>query len=137
VSRASTSAIDDPDAWAELTLDSPLARPVASTKAARAAETMRAVEVPGEDFLPDIGTLERPEELTQRAPYRLVVRQEGRQRVLVECSHMGTLKVLEGYLGRWVRGNVDFVNRVCFCFRCSPGSIFADQIYSRRWRRLG
>lgn len=70
-----------------------------------------AVE-PGEDFLPEIATLERPEELVQRAPYRLIVRQEGRARVVVEGSHMGTLKVLEGYLGRWVRGNVDFVNRV-------------------------
>lgn len=55
--------------------------------------------------------LERPEELSQRPPYRLVVRQEGRLRVVVEASHMGTLKVLEGYLGRWVRTNLDFVNR--------------------------
>jgi hypothetical protein len=72
---------------------------------------MRALDVAGEDFLPDIATLERPEELSQRAPYRLVVRQESRQRVVVEASHMGSLKVLEGYLGRWVRGNVDYVNR--------------------------
>jgi hypothetical protein len=112
VSRASTTALDDPDAWAELSLDSPQTRPVASTKAPRAAGGLRVVEtVPGDDFLPEIGTLERPEEMTQRPPYRLVVRQEGRQRVVVEASHMGTLKVLEGYLGRWVRGNVDYVNR--------------------------
>jgi len=122
ISRASTGALDDPDAWAELSLDSPHTRPVTSTTshAGRAAEptatTMHAVHdvlvpVPGDDFLPDISTLERPEELTQRPPYRLIVRQEGRQRVVVESSHMGTLKVLEGYLGRWVRGNVDFVNR--------------------------
>jgi hypothetical protein len=97
---------------------------------------MRAVEVPGDDFLPEIGTLERPEELTQRPPYRLVVRQEGRQRVLVEASHMGTLKVLEGYLGRWVRGNVDYVNRVSVCSLLSPVSI-PLLIYhpSRPWRR--
>lgn len=69
-----------------------------------------------DDFLPEIGVLERPEELTQRPPYRLVVRQEGRSRVVVEGSHMGSLRVLEGYLGRWVRHNVDFVDRVSRLF---------------------
>ena len=62
--------------------------------------------------LPEISTLERPEELMIRPPYRLLVRQESKMRIEVQGSHQGSLRVLEGYLRRWVRTSVDFVNRV-------------------------
>ncbi len=81
---------------------------------------MRQVQVPVEEFdiLPEIATLERPEELTKRPPYWLVVRQQGRAMVEVQCSHQGSLVVMEGYLKRWIRHAADLVTRV------SPSFLF-------------
>ena len=68
----------------------------------------------GEDFLPEVSTIQRPEELLKRPPYWMVVRQESRTRVTVNGSHAGSLGVLEAYLKRWCRGEVGLVDRVSF-----------------------
>ncbi|KAH6673495.1 hypothetical protein B0J14DRAFT_638516 [Halenospora varia] len=86
--------------WA--TLDSPAIAPLRVVGLAKVEEY---------DSLPHISTLQRPEELTQKPPYWLVVRQEGRGRVVVEASHSPSLSCLEEYLRRWCRGNVNQVSR--------------------------
>jgi hypothetical protein len=103
LTSASGALPEDSEAWAELLLDSPDSRPLVGAKQ-------------GDDILPDIATLERPEELTKRPPYWLVVRQEGKGMVVVQSSHQGSLSVLEGYLKKWVRHSADLVNRVSFAF---------------------
>ena len=126
-SSMSTSAggIDD---WADLSLDSPVARPVGSSSrtAVGKPSPLAAVSnahVPGDDPLPDIAAIERPEELCARPPYRLIVRQEGSRMVEVQGSHQGSLKVLEGYLKHWVRHSADFTNRVSWArLSLSPGA---------------
>lgn len=64
------------------------------------------------DSLPDIGTIERPEELVKKPPYWLIVRQEGRNRVMIEGSHGPSLSVLEVYLKKWCRSENSRVDRV-------------------------
>ncbi|KAH8593829.1 hypothetical protein B0O99DRAFT_688267 [Bisporella sp. PMI_857] len=104
-SEASTSnravAVEDPDAWAELTLDSPDVNPARSKKDTAPISTS----------LPDISTIERPEELTKRSPYWLMIRQESRYRIVVEGTHGPSLTLIEGYLKKWCRGNIHRVDR--------------------------
>jgi hypothetical protein len=110
-SGGQTGGAEDPEAWADLLLDSPEARPVKSLSlGGRDRERERDREIC--DVLPDIGTLERPEELTRRPPYWMVVKQLGAGKVQVQCSHQGSLLVLEGYLKKWARHSTDFTNRV-------------------------
>jgi hypothetical protein len=92
---------EDAEAWADLLLDSPEAKPV---RREREREIC--------DVLPDVSVLERPEELTRRPPYYMVVRQVGNGRIEVQCSHQGSLLLLEGYLKKWARHSTDFTNRV-------------------------
>ncbi len=64
------------------------------------------------DVLPDISTIDRPEELSNRPPYLLIVQQEGPAKVIVQCSHQASLVLLEKYLTKWARTRPDQVNRV-------------------------
>ncbi len=66
----------------------------------------------GDDPLPEVSTIQRPEELTRKPPYWMVVSQERRQLVVVRCSHAPSLACLDEYLRRWCRGEVSRVNRV-------------------------
>jgi hypothetical protein len=106
---SSSHAIEekDPDAWAHLSLDSPETHPIRTP-----ASTVARPNDVGEDFLPEVSTIQRPEELLKRPPYWMVVRQESRTRVTVNGSHAGSLGVLEAYLKRWCRGEVGLVDRV-------------------------
>ncbi|CZR61868.1 uncharacterized protein PAC_11765 [Phialocephala subalpina] len=96
------SQVDDPDDWADLDLGSPkaIAKPTIAMK-----------QDEGDDPIPEVSTLPRPEELTKRPPYWLVVKQEGAMRVVVEGSHAQSLACLEAYLRRWCRGEASRVNR--------------------------
>jgi hypothetical protein len=98
---------DDPEAWADVSL--PEVHTIAPSRP--------AVDI-GEDALPDLATIPRPEELLKKPPYWLVVRQEGRVRVVVQGSHTPSLSCLEAYLKRWCRGDVGIVDRVSW--RASP-----------------
>jgi len=92
---------EDPEAWAELSL--PEAHTVAPPRT--------ATDV-GEDALPELAMIPRPEELLKKPPYWIVVRQEGRARVMIQGSHTPSLACLEAYLKRWCRGDVGIVDRV-------------------------
>lgn len=104
------SSSNDTEDWADLDLGSPETH---ATPQLRIDSKPTAVVEGGEDVLPAVSTIQRPEELTRRPPYWLIVRQEGSMRVTVHGSHAPTLACLDEYLRRWCRGDVSRVNRVC------------------------
>jgi hypothetical protein len=57
------------------------------------------------DYIPDIRTLSKPDELLSKPPYYLVLYASRRQEVEVECSHSPTLVFLSEYLKKWVKAN--------------------------------
>jgi hypothetical protein len=93
---------EDPDAWADVSIDTP------------AASVMTKLDERGAEALPDISSIVRPEVLTKRPPYWLIVRQESRNRVVVEGSHDPSIILLEGYLKKWCRGNINRTDRVSY-----------------------
>ena len=101
----SGDAADEPE-WADVSMDSPDNRHVPIIK----AQTSSQEEF---DILPDVATIQRPEELTKKPPYWLIVRQEGKNRVVIEGSHGPSLVVLEAYMKKWCRGDAGRVDRVC------------------------
>ncbi|KAF8865681.1 hypothetical protein BDZ45DRAFT_418253 [Acephala macrosclerotiorum] len=101
-----TSQVEDADDWADLDLGSFKAVPISHTK-----PVVVGRDDEGEDPIPEVSTLLRPEELTKRPPYWMVVKQEGPMRVVIETSHTPSLACLDAYLRRWCRGEVSRVNR--------------------------
>lgn len=101
------SHVEDPDDWADLDLESPKVVPTAKGKSGIAVK-----DDEGEDPIPEVSTLPRPEELTKRPPYWMVINQEGPMKVVIEASHAPSLACLDAYLRRWCRGEVSRVNRV-------------------------
>jgi hypothetical protein len=103
---------EDPEDWADLDLGSPESHPIMtpSTKQASGPPGM-SIQV-GEDPMPEISTIPRPEELIRKPPYWMVVKQENRMRVVVHGSHGPSLILLDAYLKRWCRGEVTRSDRV-------------------------
>ncbi len=66
----------------------------------------------GRDSLPQIATIQRPEDLTRTPPYWMIVREEGKQRVVVQGSHAPSLACLDEYLRRWCRTDATRGDRV-------------------------
>ncbi|KAL1837816.1 hypothetical protein VTJ49DRAFT_3381 [Mycothermus thermophilus] len=65
------------------------------------APTTRSNKV---EFLPNVASLPRPDELLLRPPYHLTLSHAG-DRIELQCSHSPTLKVLAEYLKKWCRTN--------------------------------
>jgi hypothetical protein len=108
-SGSAISAPEDPEDWADLDLGSPESHTVIPSR----HKHVSAERVDNEpDLLPELATIQRPEELTRKPPYWIVVRQEGRTRVVIQGSHAPSLGCLDEYLRRWCRGEVGRVNRV-------------------------
>lgn len=63
-------------------------------------------------YLPDVASLPRPDELLQRVPYYMIVRTMG-ERIDIECTHSPSLNVLAAYLQRWCRTNHNLSTKVC------------------------
>ena len=101
---AGKEVADEPE-WADVEIDAPETRNVSVVK-------VRNVIQEEVDILPEVATIQRPEELIKKPPYRIIVRQEGRSRVVVEGSHGPSLGVLEAYLKKWCRGDAGRVDRV-------------------------
>jgi len=97
----------DPDDWADLDLGSPESQ-IAPYSDIGTRLNMARTEV--EDTMPDISTIQRPEDLTRQPPYRLVVRQEGKMNIIIQGSHAPSLACLDEYLRRWCRGDTTRVN---------------------------
>ena len=98
-------AQEDAEDWADLDLGSPESHTVIPSRSKQKVDTEL-------DLLPELARIQRPEELTRRPPYWLVVKQEGNMRVVVQGSHAPSLVCLDEYLKRWCRGEVGRVNRV-------------------------
>jgi hypothetical protein len=102
--KAPTTIISDEPEWADISADSPVVHAVTAGEQKISLETA--------ENLPDIATIQRPEDLTKNPPYWLIVRQEGRDRVRIEGSHGPSLGVLEAYFKKWSRTEMHLVNRV-------------------------
>jgi hypothetical protein len=100
------------DDWADLDLGSPESHTVIPSR----NKQISSAKVDSEpDLLPELATIPRPEELTRKPPYWMVVRQEGRTRVVIQGSHAPSLGCLDEYLRRWCRGEVGRADRVSAC----------------------
>jgi len=104
----STQTVEEADDWADLDLGSPESHTVVPSR--QKQEVTKVDSVP--DMIPELARIPRPEELTRRPPYWILVRQEGRQRVVVQGSHAPSLACLDEYLKRWCRGEVGRSDRV-------------------------
>ncbi|KAH7403680.1 hypothetical protein BKA64DRAFT_458299 [Cadophora sp. MPI-SDFR-AT-0126] len=98
----------DTEDWADLDLGSPESQ-IAPHAHIETRLNMPRVDVG--DKIPDMSTIQRPEDLTRRPPYWLVVRQEGKMSVIVQGSHAPSMACLDEYLRRWCRGDTSRVNR--------------------------
>jgi hypothetical protein len=105
----SLPAPEDADDWADLDLGSPENHSVVPS---RPKQSTSGEGDTGPDVIPDLARIPRPEELTRRPPYWIIVRQEGTQRVVVQGSHAPSLASLDQYLKRWCRGDVGRSERV-------------------------
>ena len=111
-SSSNQSVPEDPEDWADLDLGSPESHTVIPSRTKQVASGTVDTEP---DLLPELATIPRPEELTRKPPYWMVVRQEGRTRVVIQGSHAPSLVCLDEYLRRWCRGEVGRVDRVSSC----------------------
>jgi hypothetical protein len=124
-SRAAAIAEDpDHDSWAHLSLDSPQSEPQFAPPRKPASSASPLGPNSESDYLPEISAIQRPEEMTKKPPYWLIVRQEGKSRITVEASHGPSLIVLEGWLRKWCRGDTNRMNRVSLCSSCSSLSCY-------------
>jgi hypothetical protein len=105
----STLAPEDAEDWADLDLGSPESHTVVPV---RQKQTPSGAKDTGPDVIPELARIPRPEELTRSPPYWIVVRQEGRQRVVIQGSHAPSLASLDQYLKRWCRGDTGRSDRV-------------------------
>jgi hypothetical protein len=106
-------AAEEVDDWADLDLGSPENHTVVPSRHKLASSGRVDTEqdwIP--DLIPDLATIPRPEELTRKPPYWIMVRQESRQIVVIQGSHAPSLACLDEYLKRWCRGEVDRSDRV-------------------------
>lgn len=68
------------------------------------------------DALPDVNTIERPEDLMLKPPYHMIIHPSSTKNMSLECSHQPSLELLAEYLKRWSKRNYNNVNHVC-CLR--------------------
>ncbi|KAK0632726.1 hypothetical protein B0T14DRAFT_491031 [Immersiella caudata] len=88
------------DEWADVELDTATGKPeVVEKTRSPPVSSSRTVE-----FLPNVQSLPRPDELFLRPPYHLTV-VPGHTEIEIQCSHSPSLKVLSEYLKRWCRIN--------------------------------
>jgi hypothetical protein len=65
------------------------------------------------DTLPDVKTLERPEDLMKFPPYHMIVQHSSYGKsVTIQCSHQPSLDLISEYFTRWVKRNHNQTNKV-------------------------
>jgi hypothetical protein len=84
--------------------------PATTSAAAMAPMAVRSA-APVNDRLPQVGMIDRPEELLQRPPYFLFIRSMD-QKLVVQGSHQPSLELLADYLKKWGKTNQQLHNRV-------------------------
>jgi len=96
------------DDWADVEMDSSTGKvAVVDAPVAMASTAANRVE-----FMPDLSTMPRPDELLQKPPYHLFIYDKGRQEVEVQCSHSPTLQFISDYLKKWCRVNHQCTTKV-------------------------
>jgi hypothetical protein len=72
------------------------------------------------DALPDVKTLERPEDLMKFPPYHLIVHHSSYgTSIRIQCSHQPSLDLISEYFTRWVKRNHNSTHKVCL-FQLTP-----------------
>ena len=100
--RGAAAAGDD---WADVEVDTATGRvDVVEKKQAAAGAGASTKAAPVVEFLPNVQSLPRPDELFLRAPHHLTV-SAGHDGVEVQGSHSPSLKVLAEYFKKWCRVN--------------------------------
>jgi hypothetical protein len=94
------------DDWAGVEVDTTTGTP----KVVEAPRTMASR--PNVEFMPDMASLPRPDQLFLRPPYHLTLF-PGRPKIEVHGSHSPSLEFLAAYLKRWCRINHADVRNVC------------------------
>ena len=94
------------DDWAGVEVDTTTGTP----KLVDAPRTMSLK--PDVEFMPDVASLPRPDQLFLRPPYHLTLF-PGRPKIEVHSSHSPSLDFLAAYLKRWCRVNHADVRNVC------------------------
>jgi hypothetical protein len=105
-SLPAVAAADEPD-WADVSIHSST-----TEQPPQGIQLQSELHQATAESLPEVSTIDRPEELIKKPPYWLIVRQEGRDRVVIEGSHGPSLSVLEEYLKKWCRGDTNRADRV-------------------------
>lgn len=80
-----------------------------------AVETRKSLETPARakvEFLPNVASLPRPDQLFLKPPYHLTLL-HGHQQIELHCSHSPTLQLLAEYFKRWCRVNHADTRNVC------------------------
>ncbi|ORY14573.1 hypothetical protein BCR34DRAFT_662610 [Clohesyomyces aquaticus] len=87
------------DSWANIEVDST----TGSAQEEPARVSRSAVVRPIITTLPDIYIMERPDFLTLKPPYHLTISSAFQNIIRVQCSHPPTLMLLEKYLKKWTK----------------------------------
>lgn len=97
---ASGAAVAAADEWADVKLDTATGKPEVIEKQTGAQTSSRTTV----QFLPNVQSLPRPDELFLRPPYFLTVIPSSGE-IEIQGSHSPSLKFLADYLERWCRVN--------------------------------
>jgi hypothetical protein len=108
---APSSANVATDEWAELSVDKAGRVSIGEGRSVAANQESSSTAEP--ESLPDLNTVERPEYLTKRPPYHLLLH-ASLDRIVLQGSHQGTLEFVADYLGRWGKLRVTDVRKVSF-----------------------
>lgn len=112
VRKAETGAADD---WEGVEVD-------ATTGTAQVAQAPRASYAPAAsrpkaEFLPNMASMPRPDQLFLQPPYHLSLI-HGHHQIELHCSHSPTLELLAEYLKRWCRINHADTRNACLLPPC-------------------
>ncbi|SPO07089.1 uncharacterized protein DNG_09783 [Cephalotrichum gorgonifer] len=83
-----------PEGWDDVKIDAIPAAPTKSTSEVRTVE-----------YMPDVNTLPRPDDLLLKPPYHALVWLRGGRDVEVQANHSPTLQLIADYLRKWCRTN--------------------------------
>ena len=105
--RKAAASADD---WEGVEVDSATGTvQVEAVEAHKSLETAASAKV---EFLPNVASLPRPDQLFLKPPYYLTLL-HGHQQIELHCSHSPTLQLLAEYFKRWCRVNHADTRNVC------------------------
>ncbi|KAI0467330.1 hypothetical protein F4859DRAFT_495028 [Xylaria cf. heliscus] len=91
------------DDWADVSVDNRTGNAAVIELPQRHSATTQ--QSPAFDVIPDVGTISRPDELLLKPPYHLIMYNNSKLSIDVQCSHSPTLQFIADYLKKWSRTN--------------------------------